>query len=170
MLHENPYEAPRSDPRADLGPEPWSGPGPGFRRYRGIGRRLYAAMVASTTIVLGTLSAAIAEGIDRGELSEDLGVAFPGIAGAELALIATLSAMRIRNLGGSAWWGLTALIPFYNLIVFVRCVAYPAGWLDHRTLDTAGRVVGGLIAGFAVLVILVIAAALGRAMWILSGG
>lgn len=55
-----------------------------------------------------------------------------------------LGVKRITNLGMSGWAILWSFVPFMNLWIHWRMMACPAGYEDHRTLDTAGKVISGL--------------------------
>ena len=62
-----------------------------------------------------------------------------------------LGSKRTINLGMSGWAVLWSLVPFMNLWIAWRMMACPAGYEDHRTLDTAGKVISGLWIGLIVL-------------------
>lgn len=66
----------------------------------------------------------------------------------------TLVVLRLKNLGQSGWWVLGFLVPILNLLIALRCIAAPEGYADHKTFDTAGKVIIGLIVGAFVLIIL----------------
>lgn len=55
-----------------------------------------------------------------------------------------LGVKRVTNLGMSGWAVLWSLVPFMNIWIHWRMMACPAGYEDHRTLDTAGKVISGL--------------------------
>jgi uncharacterized membrane protein YhaH (DUF805 family) len=61
---------------------------------------------------------------------------------------------RLINVGLSGWWVLGLLVPILNIWVAVQCVAAPEGYAQHKTLDTAGKVIIGLFLGSIVLIIL----------------
>lgn len=58
---------------------------------------------------------------------------------------------RLKNLGMSGWAILWALVPFMNIWIAWRMMACPAGYEDHRTMDTAAKVITGLWVGLLVL-------------------
>ena len=63
-------------------------------------------------------------------------------------------AQRMVNTGYSPWWCVAIIVPILNILVVIRCIACPEGYADHRTLDTAGKVIVGLFfAMFALLII-----------------
>lgn len=84
------------------------------------------------------------------------------LALATLGVMIYLIVQRLKNLGYGGLWVLGIFVPILNLIVLVRCLAGPEGYADHKTLDTAGKVIVGLILGLFVLVIGLVA--LGAAM------
>lgn len=98
------------------------------------------------TLVLGALNFAVALGG-----SAELSLVFSIVL---LILSLMLVASRLRNIGSNGWWCLLMLIPIVNIFVGLRCLAMPEGYRDHRTLDTAGKVVIGLFIGIFVLGIL----------------
>lgn len=53
-------------------------------------------------------------------------------------------ALRMINTGYSPWLCVGMNVPFLNILVAVRAFACPAGYADHRTLDTAGKIIVGL--------------------------
>lgn len=110
--------------------------------YPGIRRLPY--FLAS--LVLGALNFATALGG-----SAELSFVFSLVL---LVLSLLLVSSRLRNIGSNGWWCLLMLVPIANLIVGLRCLAMPEGYRDHRTLDTAGKVVIGLFVGALVLGIL----------------
>jgi len=88
-------------------------------------------------------------------------------AGVQAAVIASgvvgfavgmyLAVLRLKNLGYSGWWALGMLVPFLNILVALRCIACPEGYADHKTLDTAAKVILGIFLGLFVLAIAIIA-------------
>ncbi|WP_152052635.1 hypothetical protein [Tautonia marina] len=143
MAIDNPYEAPRAELAA---PPPAEG-----KTYGGIGRGLYLGLGFLSWVALGVLleglSVAWPEVYDQGSLI---------IMAAQIAGMICLSGLRIRNMGQSFWWGLALIVPVYGLIVLIRCLAYPEGWSDHRTLDTPGKIIGSLIAAVIILPLVLI--------------
>lgn len=66
---------------------------------------------------------------------------------------------RVQNLGMSGWAVLWSLVPIINIWIAWRMFACPAGYHDHKQLDTAGKVMTGLfIAFFALSLLMNIAA------------
>jgi uncharacterized membrane protein YhaH (DUF805 family) len=58
---------------------------------------------------------------------------------------------RLHNLGMSGWWSLALLVPIVNILLTVRCSAFPEGYADHRQLDLAARVILGCILALFVI-------------------
>jgi hypothetical protein len=47
----------------------------------------------------------------------------------------------------SGWWSLLLFVPIINILIHIRCLAFPEGYEDHKRLDLAARVILGLILG-----------------------
>lgn len=75
-----------------------------------------------------------------------------------------IALQRLKNLGMSGWAILWTLVPFMNLWIGWRMIACPAGYEDHRTLDTPAKVITGLWIGMMVLsfAVNIIAAVMGH--------
>jgi hypothetical protein len=54
----------------------------------------------------------------------------------------------------SGWAMLWSLVPIMNLWIGWRMIACPAGYEDHRQLDTAAKVITGIWVGSVVLSII----------------
>jgi uncharacterized membrane protein YhaH (DUF805 family) len=63
------------------------------------------------------------------------------------ALLISITVLRLHNLGTSGWWSLLVFVPFVNIFLDLRCLAYPEGHSDHRRLDSAGNVILLLVLG-----------------------
>ena len=63
----------------------------------------------------------------------------------------SIALQRLKNLGMSGWAMLWTLVPFMNLWIGWRMIACPAGYEDHRSLDTPAKVITGLWIGMVVL-------------------
>ena len=61
---------------------------------------------------------------------------------------------RLRNLGYNLWYGWAVLIPFYNILVFLRLSFAPEGYADHKILDKTAKIFYGLFLGIFLLGIL----------------
>jgi uncharacterized membrane protein YhaH (DUF805 family) len=64
-----------------------------------------------------------------------------------------IGVQRVRNLGMSGWAILWTFVPIMNLWIGWRMMACPEGYEDHRTLDTAAKVITGVWIGFLVLAV-----------------
>lgn len=71
---------------------------------------------------------------------------------------------RVRNLGMSGWAVLWSLVPFMNIWIAWRMIACPEGYEQHRSLDTAGKVITWVMVGFMVFYFVAIIIA------VISGG
>ncbi len=122
--------------------------------YPGIGRLAYFLISMALCIVFYVILIAIifaALGTNQGG-----GAAAAGLLVGLLFVIGFffLAVKRITNLGMSGWAILWALVPFMNIWIHWRLIACPAGYQDHRTLDTAGKVITGLWIGMFALAFL----------------
>lgn len=121
----------------------------GGMRYGGIGRLAFALGYFGITVMQWILAAVAYSVTEAGVVAVDVPLAL--IAG--VATIA-LSWYRMINQGSSGFWGTATIIPLVNLLVFLRCMVYPEGYADTKTLDTAGKVIGLVL--FIVLLIAVL--------------
>ncbi len=62
----------------------------------------------------------------------------------QVVLLVGASMLRAKNMGFSAAWGLTVLVPLYNLLAFLRLLTCPEGYADSRKYDRAGTVAATL--------------------------
>jgi uncharacterized membrane protein YhaH (DUF805 family) len=67
-----------------------------------------------------------------------------------------LAYQRCLNIGMNPWWCLGLIVPLLNIFVGLRCIAYPEGYEDHKTLDTPAKVIIGLFIAMFVLIILLV--------------
>lgn len=58
--------------------------------------------------------------------------------------------LRLHNLGMNGFWVLGLIVPILNLVIAVRLTAAPAGYADHKQLDTPGKILVGLMIGLIV--------------------
>ena len=58
---------------------------------------------------------------------------------------------RLHNIGTSGWWSLLIIVPFGNIFVGVTCAIYPEGYKDTKKLDTAGKIMAGILIVLAVV-------------------
>lgn len=64
---------------------------------------------------------------------------------------------RFKNIGIPPAFSLLGLIPLINLIIGAACLALPENYAKHKTLDTAGKIVYGVIILSGVLLIMSLA-------------
>jgi len=115
------------------------------REYGGMGRLAYFGSLFGLGFFQGFLIAVI----DSAEAAGAITIAF-GI----LHLIVVI--FRLQNIGMSGWWSLLMLVPIANLFISVYCLAYPEGYEDSKEMDTAGKIISGVILGCLVLVVLLV--------------
>jgi hypothetical protein len=53
----------------------------------------------------------------------------------------------------SGWWSLLLFVPIINILIHARCLAFPEGYVDHKRLDVAARVILGLMLGASVVAV-----------------
>jgi len=75
---------------------------------------------------------------------------------AQLVGLPILAWHRMKQVGYHPALGLLILIPLVNIWPGVICLAAPKGYRYTRKLDTAGKVIIGLLVGFLALVILLV--------------
>lgn len=142
----NPYAAPASSvsTSSDFGQA---------LEYPGIGRLPYFLWQMGISVVAYGLLFAVILG-SSGSGSSD------GMLGGFLVVMAIVSAAaiylgvkRVQNLGMSGWAILWSLVPIISVWISWRMFACPPGYDDHKQLDTAGKVLTGLMIGMFVLAI-----------------
>jgi len=140
---ENPYQAPTTVPQMS---DQWQGKQ--SKGYGGIGRLTYF-LSSVGVVVVDTIVEITAEQNGWGEIV---------LAAAIIGLIANfaLATSRLKNLGYRGLWVLGMFVPLLNIIVAVRCVAAPEGYADHKTLDTAGKIIVGIVIALIALLILAV--------------
>jgi len=125
--------------------------------YLGIGRVAYIVGTIIITIVFYALLVAVAFSMLKSG-GDGAGAAGVGMFVLVLLMIAAtmyIGVKRVQNLGMSGWAVLWSLVPFMNIWIGWRMFACPAGYEDHRTLDTAGKVITGIWIGLFALAIVV---------------
>lgn len=123
--------------------------------YPGIGRLAYVGLQIGMTIAAYIMLFVVV--IGAGALDSG-GGAFAG-----LMLVMVLAAVagiyigvkRVQNLGMSGWAILWSLVPIMSVWISWRMFACPAGYDDHKQLDTAGKVLTGILIGLIALGVLV---------------
>lgn len=68
-----------------------------------------------------------------------------------IAVSIYLLVKRLQNLGSNPWWAAAMFVPLLNIWIGLKTLAYPEGYDDHRTLDTAAKVIIALFVGAIVL-------------------
>ena len=68
-----------------------------------------------------------------------------------------ITALRLQNIGESAWLAAVLAVPFLSLLVMLYCLIAPTGYRQHRQMDWIG---GAFIAAFAAFITTVIALAI----------
>ena len=111
------------------------------RVYGGIRRLPYFAFSVLSAIVFQAIAFALGFSEEADPSTENAGL-FLIVLGIFLAVTLWLVASRSINSGYSPWWCLGIFIPILNIIVGIRCLACPEGYAQHKTLDTAGKVIG----------------------------
>jgi uncharacterized membrane protein YhaH (DUF805 family) len=122
--------------------------------YPGIGRLGYFVATIGFTIVFYLLLFVILFAALSADSGASMGIGMVLIVLLFVAATLFIGVKRISNLGMSGWAILWSFVPFMNLWIHWRMMACPAGYEDHRTLDTAGKVISGLWIGLLVLAIL----------------
>lgn len=140
MSDINPYDAPDAQEIAEEALR--TGP------YGGIGRAAYFGISFLIGVVNNVLQAvAISAGVPE--------VVFV-LAILGLIISVVLVVQRLKNMGYSGWWVLGFIVPILNIVVALRCLAAPEGYADHKTLDSAGKIILGIFGVMFVLVIVMI--------------
>ena len=146
MSEYNPFAAP-----ATVGYAAENLPG---RTYGGIGRLAYFGYSFLINTVSGALQSAVA--------ANEMGGLLLVISVVGMVLGIWIAVQRLINVGLSGWWVLGLIVPILNIWVAIQCIAAPEGYAQHKTLDTAGKVIIGLFLGAIVLVIAIVALILSR--------
>jgi len=133
---DNPYQSPLTDAVALPVDEP-------LREYGGIGRLAYVGysfLAGVATNVLGMVAGAIGA---RNELLGPAVFAIGLIAAVGMTIFITVQ--RLKNMGYSGWWSVLIFVPLANLLVGLRCLICPAGYADTKRLDSAGKIMTGIV-------------------------
>lgn len=150
MNQYNPFEVATS---VDVVTEPATA-----RIYGGLRRSPYFAYLffgyILTLLVSFGLGAALAAGATPTPGMVGVMALLPAIVYQVLSIWVT--AKRLQNLGYSGWWVLGMLVPVLNIAVGVKCFAAPEGYADHKTLDTAGKLIVGSFLAMIVLTVVVL--------------
>jgi len=133
----SPYAPPRAEPAAGMSV---AAPALG-----GLRRLPYFLLVIGLYVVQLALTVILAKsGVDSVE-------GLISIAGIGGNLV--LAGLRLKNIGGNPWWCLLLFVPFANIYIMVKCLAFQEGYEFEGRLDSAGRLIVGLVLGSFVLLI-----------------
>lgn len=152
--HElNPYQTPSDQAQAS----PFMPSYGAQRSYGGIRRLPYfgytfLAGVIYQVLVAAVVSAISSAGADPAILMAVIGVIFV----AYMCVIFFIASKRLVNIGSNPWWCLGLIVPLLNIFVGVRCLICPEGYADHKTLDTAAKVMLGLAIACIILTVFAI--------------
>ena len=125
--------------------------------FGGIGRLAYFGYSFLNSFLSQVLTLAVVAALP----AEAAPIALLIVAGLSIGAGIAIVLLRLKNLGYSGWWLLSLIVPILNIVVTVRLIAAPEGYAIHKTLDTPGRVIVGLLIGiFLLLVAFVVFAAL----------
>ncbi len=137
--HVNPYQTPQTqshDPVQVVGD------------YPGIKRLPYFLLVLGISFGLAFLMGIVGAIIGS---NETFGVMYWTTQVVVMGVSIFLGVRRLQNIGTSGWWILLSIVPLVNMIVGIALLALPTGYADHRQMDTAGKVVIGIMIGLFVL-------------------
>ena len=130
------------------------------KSYGGIGRLAYVGLIV--LVVIAGIVVDLVLNLIGPEATVLLSIP---VALIDFGAILWITAQRITNTGYSRWWCVVIsviplsiivmqlsnlFIPFaililpLHVILFLRCIACPEGYADHRKLDTAGKIAIGL--------------------------
>ena len=147
---ENPYLA--SEATADSS---WGSPAEA-KVYRGLRRLPFVLVIVGLQLVQIVLAWAFV----NPELSSEATVRLILVNNlVQLVGIIAASMLRTRNMGFNPAWGLTILVPLYNLLVILRLLSCQEGYADARKLDRTGNVIAAiyLLLLIAIVVLFVVA-------------
>ena len=119
--------------------------------YPGFGRLMYFLMNLVITVVFYAILFVVmfaawgTSGSDATGAVIGIGFFVTGLVMVIASLI--IAYRRVKNLGMSGWALLWSLVPFMNIWIGWRMIACPAGYENHRTLDTPGKVITGIMIG-----------------------
>lgn len=139
---ENPYRSPEFPVVAESPPVPTP------RHYGGIRRLPYLGIMIGLAVlqnIVMTAAAAVGSGA---------GILFVGLLFMIVSFVPVY--YRLMNVGMNPWWCLLMIVPIANLFVGIRCLICPEGYADTGKLDTAGKIVTGIILGLFGLLILLL--------------
>jgi len=154
MSEYNPFSAPPAfdDPTSEIVAQ---------RVYGGIGRLAYFGLSILIGVVSNVVMSLIVSQTTPGQSQAPvIAVAIVGLL--NLTASVTVIVLRLKNLGMNGFWVLGLIVPILNLVIAVRLIAAPAGYADHKTLDTPGKWIVGIFIGLFVLALVIVAIAVSR--------
>ncbi|MEM9237400.1 MAG: GYF domain-containing protein [Verrucomicrobiota bacterium] len=119
--------------------------------YPGIGRLAYVGLQIAISIGCYALLFLMILGSSS---TDGMSFAFGGLMFIILIVgIASiyLGVKRLHNLGMSGWAILWSFVPIMSIWISWRMFACPAGYNDHKQLDTPGKVLTGILVAFILL-------------------
>ncbi|GAB6164653.1 hypothetical protein JCM19992_06530 [Thermostilla marina] len=129
------------------------------RSYGGMGRLQY---------FLAGLGASFGIGFVGGLAGSMMENPAPAILGAQILAVLVqlvLASQRLQNIGWSPGFAFLLLVPVANFVIGMCLLILPEGYADTKRLDTAGKIVGGILLGviglFFLFIVFAMLAALG---------
>lgn len=153
MSEYNPFSAPPAfdDPASEIAAQ---------RVYGGIGRLAYFGLSILIGIVSNVATSVVLSLVTPDQTPALIAVVV--VALLNLTASVTVIVLRLKNLGMNGFWVLGLIVPILNLVIAVRLIAAPAGYADHKTLDTPGKWIVGIFIGLFVLALVIVAIAVSR--------
>ncbi|MGB1129666.1 MAG: GYF domain-containing protein [Haloferula sp.] len=140
----NPYSSPETTISYDQGYE-------AALEYPGIGRLAYFLLQLVLSVVAYALLFMFILGTAGSSDFASLYAIFIGVMLVAGAGGLWIGIKRVQNLGMSGWAVLWSLVPIMSIWIGWRMFACPSGYHDHKQLDTAGKVLTGIMIGLIVL-------------------
>ena len=122
--------------------------------YPGIGRLAYFLASAGFAIVFYAILFVVIFAAFSTESGAGMAIGMLLVILLFVAASLFIGVKRITNLGMSGWAVLWSFVPFMNVWIHWRMMACPAGYEDHRKLDTAGKVISGICVAILALALL----------------
>ena len=140
----DPYTAPSTAMHLGSGAQAYT-PYPGIGRLAYVGLQIAITLVAYAILFVVFLGAGAAESLGGMIGGLLLVIVLAGVAGLYLGV------KRVQNLGMSGWAILWSFVPIISIWISWRMFACPPGYEHHKQLDTAGKVLTGLMIGLVAL-------------------
>ena len=142
---ENPYQSPETSSQSEA--DPVQVP----ENMPGIGRAVFWGFVIVWRVTETLIVVALAESGISPVSAIVVTVGFLGVA-----LIPVY--YRLKNLGSNPMWCLLSFVPLINLLLFIRCMIFPTGYVLTKQLDTAAKLMIGLVGIVLVAVVILFVA------------